>query len=58
MLPIRGWKIASGRLQSCYLNRLLPNFRALAKRGPSHNRKGMGMGMLDNALDEMNLNQE
>ena len=58
MLPIRGWKLGNGRLQSCYLDRLLPNFRALAKRGPCHYRKGKGMGMLDNALDEINLNQE
>ena len=58
MLPIRGWKLGGRRLQSCYLNRLLPNFRALAKRGPCLNRKDKGMGMLVNALDEMNLNQE
>ena len=56
MLPIRGWKLGNGRLQNCYLNQLLPNSRALAKRRPRLNRKGKGMGMLVKALDEMNLN--
>jgi hypothetical protein len=48
-------RIGTPKITELLFKTITPDFRALAKRPSCLNRKGMGMGMLVKALDEMNL---